>query len=92
MSKRKLNRELRKELLRLQSEQFRRELAQECRVFAPLWQSSDAAAADSAQCGSGWLGKASLLATILLPSRWRKWVTYGLALGQIALVFSRKSR
>ncbi len=88
MNRRILNRELRKELLRLQSEQYRRALAEEFRAIAPLWRAPDATDdSGAAVTGSVLLSKLPLLAATLLPSRWRKWLTYGLALGKVMLVF-----
>ena len=85
MNQRMMRRELRKEMLRLQAEQCRQILARELRLLAPV----DSAAATGSG-SSALLTGAQLFASALLPGRWRKWLVYGLALGKMALAFSRR--
>ncbi|MDR3412792.1 MAG: hypothetical protein P4L87_17900 [Formivibrio sp.] len=89
MIRRKLKRDLRKELLLLQSEQYRRGLAQDLRLFAPLWQGPKPAT-EGEHGSSVWLNRIPLLAAVLLPKRWRKLLALGLAIGKVALVFSKQ--
>jgi len=92
MSRRVLNRELRKEFLRLQSEQYRQILAREAQAFSPLLKKPDAAASGSMTAGSAWIARIPLLAAALLPNRWRKLLAIGLAIRKIVLLFSRQPR
>lgn len=86
MNKRMMRRELRKEMLRLQAAQCRQILAQELQVLAPTERVATAGSG-----GAAILTGAQLLASALLPSRWRKWLVYGLTLGKMALALSRRS-
>lgn len=90
MSRRVLNRELRKELLRLQSEQYRQALAREAQVFAPFLKTPGVAAAGGTAGASAWMARIPLLAAVLLPNRWRRWLAIGLAISKFMLLFSRK--
>lgn len=86
MNKRLMQRELRKEMLRLQAQQCRQILAREVQLLAP-----EGSAALAGSGSTAVLTGAQLLASALLPSRWRKWLVYGLAIGKMALAFSRRA-
>ncbi|MBS1155063.1 MAG: hypothetical protein H6R07_987 [Proteobacteria bacterium] len=90
MNRRVLNRELRKELLRLQSEQYRQALTREVQGFASFLKAPDATASGGSACGSAWMARIPLLAAVLLPNRWRRWLAIGLAVSKFMLLFSRQ--
>ncbi len=85
MDKRKVDRELRKELLCLQAAQHRQTLAREWRQIVP-GELGLVASESALLSGTQWLLAA------LPQGRWRKWLVFGLAAGRMALAFSRKGQ
>lgn len=85
MNRRKVKRDLRKELLCLQAVQHRQALAREWHRIVP-GELGLVASESALLSGAQWLLAA------LPQGRWRKWLVFGLALGRMALAFSRKSQ
>ncbi len=89
MNAHRLRRQLRKELLLLQAEQHRQSLAQELGAFVRFSRILFPSATAERGAAS-WAERGQLLLPLLMPSRWRKYLVYALALKKLAQAFSTR--